>query len=66
MEAKGLSKAFSKVAALDGLTFDVENGSITGLMGTNGTGKTTEFRAALGLLRPRHGYGEGPDTRVGA
>ena len=50
--------------ALDGLSFDVEKGAITGLIGPNGAGKTTAIRVMLGLLRPDIGtvsvFGERP------
>jgi ABC-2 type transport system ATP-binding protein len=51
----GLAKAFGTVTAVDGLTFTVEAGSITGFLGPNGAGKTTTLRMLLGLVRPDAG-----------
>jgi ABC-2 type transport system ATP-binding protein len=51
----GLTKTFGTVTAVDGLTFTVEPGSITGFLGPNGAGKTTTLRMLLGLVRPDAG-----------
>jgi ABC-2 type transport system ATP-binding protein len=51
----GLTKAFGAVKAVDGLTFTVEPGSITGFLGPNGAGKTTTLRMLVGLVRPDAG-----------
>jgi ABC-2 type transport system ATP-binding protein len=51
----GLTKTFGTVKAVDGLTFTVEPGSITGFLGPNGAGKTTTLRMMLGLVRPDAG-----------
>lgn len=51
----GLTKAFGAVTAVDGLTFTVEPGSITGFLGPNGAGKSTTLRMLLGLVRPDGG-----------
>jgi ABC-2 type transport system ATP-binding protein len=45
----GLRKRFGHVLALDGLTFTVTPGQVTGFVGPNGAGKTTTMRAILGL-----------------
>lgn len=44
-----------RVHALDGLSFSVAAGEVYGLLGPNGSGKTTTFKIALGLLRPDAG-----------
>jgi ABC-2 type transport system ATP-binding protein len=44
-----------QVLALESLTFGIEPGEITGLVGPNGSGKTTAFRLAAGLIRPDAG-----------
>jgi ABC-2 type transport system ATP-binding protein len=49
IEARGLSKSYGGTKALDGVSFSVESGRITGLIGPNGAGKTTALKAILGL-----------------
>ncbi len=51
----GVSKAFGKVHAVDGLSFTVEPGGVTGFLGPNGAGKTTTMRVLLGLATPTAG-----------
>jgi ABC-2 type transport system ATP-binding protein len=52
---QGLTKAFGRVRAVDGLTLDVPKGSIFGFLGANGAGKTTTLRMIAGLARPTAG-----------
>jgi ABC-2 type transport system ATP-binding protein len=76
IEARGLSKRYGAVPAVDGLTFTIDRGTTTGFLGPNGAGKTTTLRLLLGLARPTEGealiFGrpyrqlERPATRVGA
>lgn len=49
IEVSGLHKRFGDTVALDGLSFTVSPGSITGFVGPNGAGKSTTMRAILGL-----------------
>jgi ABC-2 type transport system ATP-binding protein len=49
IEARGLTKIYGAVRALDGISFGVEPGRIVGLIGPNGAGKTTALKAILGL-----------------
>ena len=55
IEARGLTKRFGQVVAVDGLTFSVQPGEVTGFLGRNGAGKTTTLRMILGLQRPTSG-----------
>lgn len=61
---RGLVKRRGRHRALDGLTFSVPRGSVTGLVGENGAGKTTWMMSVAGFLRPDSGeidiLGEGP------
>ena len=50
MTARGLTKRYGKQLALDGVDFDIPAGRIVGLIGPNGSGKTTTLKAALGLI----------------
>lgn len=50
-----VTKQYRHLRALDRLTFDVPRGSICGLVGSNGAGKTTAFAIAAGLTRPDDG-----------
>ncbi|HEX6526967.1 MAG TPA: ATP-binding cassette domain-containing protein [Streptosporangiaceae bacterium] len=49
IEVAGLSKRFGSTLALDGMTFTVEPGQVTGFVGPNGAGKSTTMRVILGL-----------------
>ncbi len=55
VEACGLRKAFGKVQALDGLSLAVSAGSVLGLLGPNGSGKTTAVSILATSLRPDAG-----------
>jgi ABC-2 type transport system ATP-binding protein len=55
VEVEGLSRSFGPIKVLDGLTFSVEEGEIFGLVGPDGTGKTTCLRILCGLIRPSGG-----------
>ena len=55
IEAIGLSKRFGGTLAVDGLTFTVRPGHVTGFLGPNGAGKSTTMRMILGLDRPTSG-----------
>lgn len=46
----GLTKRFGTAVAIDELSFEVETGRVTGLLGPNGSGKTTTLRILLGLV----------------
>ncbi|MDW3204784.1 MAG: ABC transporter ATP-binding protein [Alphaproteobacteria bacterium] len=51
----GLSKSFGGLKALNDVSFEVESGSIHGLMGANGAGKTTLFSIIAGNVKPNAG-----------
>jgi ABC-2 type transport system ATP-binding protein len=52
---RDLTKRFGEVTAVDGLSFALEAGTITGFLGPNGAGKTTTLRLLLGLAEPTAG-----------
>lgn len=52
LEAKNLIKTFGSLVAVNDVSFEVESGTILGLIGQNGSGKTTIFRMILDLLTP--------------
>ncbi|MGH8882848.1 MAG: ABC transporter ATP-binding protein, partial [Stackebrandtia sp.] len=76
IQIRELVKRYGNKAAVDGLSFEVKPGSVTGFLGPNGAGKTTTMRAVVGLTIPQSGealvdgqrYAElnRPMTRVGA
>ena len=55
LEVKGLEKSFGGVHAVDGASFAVAEGSITALIGPNGSGKTTVFNLIGGTMAPQAG-----------
>jgi ABC-2 type transport system ATP-binding protein len=55
IELVGVSKAYGRRLALDGLDLAVPAGGVFGLLGQNGAGKTTALRCMLGLVRPTSG-----------
>src|SRR5919201_722688 len=55
IEVSRLTKRYGETTAVDGLSFRIERGRITGFLGPNGAGKTTTLRILLGLARPTAG-----------
>jgi ABC-type branched-subunit amino acid transport system ATPase component len=68
LQARGLSMAFGGLRAVGNLDFEVERGEIVGLIGPNGSGKTTVFNAISGVYRATAGrilFGENRADLVG-
>jgi len=55
LEIEGLSRHFGGVRAVSDLSFSVNEGEILGLIGPNGSGKTTVFNLVTGFIRPHAG-----------
>ncbi len=55
LEVRGLTKTFGPVTAVRDVSFRAPAGQVTGLLGPNGSGKTTTLRVTLGLVRPTAG-----------
>jgi len=55
ISAVGLTKSYGATRAVDGLSFDVRPGVVTGFLGPNGSGKSTTMRMVMGLDRPDAG-----------
>ncbi|HEV8389909.1 MAG TPA: ABC transporter ATP-binding protein [Dongiaceae bacterium] len=73
IEARDLLKKFGGLAAVDGMSMNVQRGELVGLIGPNGAGKTTLFNLIAGSLKPSAGTvaiggrdvsREGPETRI--
>lgn len=55
LEARGLSKSFGGIKALNGVDLLLRKGELAGLIGPNGSGKTTVFNVITGIYRPDRG-----------
>jgi branched-chain amino acid transport system ATP-binding protein len=53
---EGLARRFGGIQAVAGLSFDVQEGEILGVIGPNGSGKTTAFNLITGFYRPDRGH----------
>ena len=56
LRVDGLAKQFGGITAVDGVSFEVEAGSLTGLIGPNGAGKSTTFNCITGVHEPTAGH----------
>jgi ABC-2 type transport system ATP-binding protein len=68
IRTENLTRDFGSLRALDGLSMEVQQGTIFGFLGPNGAGKTTTINLLLGLLEPTIGKAEvlGLDSRTQA
>ncbi len=55
ISVRGLTKRFGPVTAVDDVAFEIPSGDVFGILGPNGSGKTTTIRMLCGLLRPTSG-----------
>ena len=55
VSCRALTKRYGELVAVDGVTFSLEPGTVTGFLGPNGAGKTTTLRLLLGLAEPTAG-----------
>jgi branched-chain amino acid transport system ATP-binding protein len=55
LKVTGLTKSYGAIRAVDGVSFDVLPGEIFGVIGPNGSGKTTMFNSVLGQIKPDTG-----------
>src|SRR3954470_15027959 len=55
IEARALTKRYADKLAVDGLSFTIRSGIVTGFLGPNGAGKSTTMRMMIGLDRPTSG-----------
>lgn len=66
LEINGLSKNYGKIQALDNVSFSVPEGSVFGILGPNGSGKTTMLGIIMDVLKPTSGgysfYNQSPDS----
>lgn len=66
LEVENLQKSFGGITAVDGVSFELEAGKVTGLIGPNGAGKTTTFNLVSGFYKPDAGTirFKGTDTQT--
>lgn len=64
IKASGLTKIFEDKKALDAVDFEIADGSIYGLIGSNGSGKSTFLRLAAGIYMPDGGEITADDERI--
>ena len=65
LEVNGLTKRFGGFVAVNAVSFSVRAGEIVGLIGPNGSGKTTTFNLISGTLPPNAGSVRFADSEIG-
>lgn len=55
LKIEGLTKRYGSITAVDSLHLDIPKGSVFGILGPNGSGKTTTLGMVLGVIKPAHG-----------
>src|SRR5438309_3854913 len=55
LEVESLRAGYERIPGVFGISLDIEEGSMTALLGSNGAGKTTTLRAVSGMVRPMSG-----------
>jgi ABC-2 type transport system ATP-binding protein len=71
LSVREIVKTFGAVRAVDGVSFSIQQGTITGLLGRNGAGKTTTLRMITGIFMPDsgsiewHNANRNPQDRIG-
>lgn len=74
LEVRNLSKSYGNIKALDNLNLTIEAGNLYGILGPNGSGKTTTLGVILDILKPDTGsytwfdgaYGDKPRLKIGS
>ena len=56
LQVRNLTKKFGNVTSVNGVSFDIADGEILGLLGANGAGKTTVINMVLGIVTPTGGH----------
>jgi drug efflux transport system ATP-binding protein len=64
ISVRALTRRFGPVTAVDDVSFEIRNGEIFGILGPNGSGKTTTIRMLCGLLKPSAGTARVADVDV--
>mgnify|MGYP003440681189 FL=1 len=65
LSIRGLTKRYGRIVAIDNLNLTIEKGTVYGLLGPNGSGKTTTLGIILGILTQNSGEFEWFDGRYG-